>query len=53
MPQMSPLNWLMLFILFTIIFIMFCMINYFSFLQQIPQSQKTMMITKSSMNWKW
>nr|UOU84944.1 ATP synthase F0 subunit 8 [Platypalpus candicans] len=52
MPQMSPLNWLMLFIMFTIIFIMFCMLNYYSFLQQSHyQSQKT--INKSSMNWKW
>nr|ALO76728.1 ATP synthase F0 subunit 8 [Agyrtodes labralis] len=52
MPQMAPMNWLMLFIMFTFIFLIFNSMNYFSFNYKI----KTLISTKSSMKptfWKW
>nr|ANJ70441.1 ATP synthase F0 subunit 8 [Helochares sp. BMNH1425100] len=51
MPQMAPLNWLFLFIMFITIFIMFNSMNYFSFKYPV-KSYKTQ-IKKSSINWKW
>nr|QWB85925.1 ATP synthase F0 subunit 8 [Glenea licenti] len=51
MPQMAPLNWLTLFWFFIIIFFIFNIINYYSFLY-IPQSKKS---TKTPLTfyWKW
>nr|UOU85256.1 ATP synthase F0 subunit 8 [Tachydromia umbrarum] len=53
MPQMSPLSWLILYILFTMIFIMMCMINYFSYLPNNPQYTHSSKNYSLSMNWKW
>nr|AML26428.1 ATP synthase F0 subunit 8 [Staphylinidae sp. BMNH 1274642] len=52
MPQMSPLNWMSLFITFTIIFIMFNVMNYFSFKYQ-PIKKKTTNLNSIKINWKW
>nr|YP_003204891.1 ATP synthase F0 subunit 8 [Mordella atrata]ACO92580.1 ATP synthase F0 subunit 8 [Mordella atrata] len=51
MPQMAPLNWLSLMILFLSIFILIMMLNYFSF----QYKSKKSLITSSShkINWKW
>nr|YP_009646724.1 ATP synthase F0 subunit 8 [Gonioctena intermedia]APM86019.1 ATP synthase F0 subunit 8 [Gonioctena intermedia]AVX29544.1 ATP synthase F0 subunit 8 [Gonioctena intermedia]AVX29557.1 ATP synthase F0 subunit 8 [Gonioctena intermedia] len=51
MPQMMPLNWLTLFLYFTIIFCVFNIINYYMFLYpiKISSTQKTTM----KFNWKW
>nr|AML25848.1 ATP synthase F0 subunit 8 [Staphylinidae sp. BMNH 1274171] len=51
MPQMAPMNWLMLFLMFIMVFMMFNSLNYFCFLYP-PQNLllKKMKITK---NWKW
>nr|QWL15082.1 ATP synthase F0 subunit 8 [Xenostrongylus variegatus] len=38
MPQMAPLNWLILLIYFMTIFLMFNVMNYFSFLYNIKSS---------------
>nr|QWB85706.1 ATP synthase F0 subunit 8 [Chlorophorus diadema diadema] len=51
MPQMAPLNWLMLFWFFTVIFILFNMMNYYS-LNYDPKEVKTAK-TKLKFNWKW
>nr|YP_009995262.1 ATP synthase F0 subunit 8 [Ochthebius remotus]QNP09652.1 ATP synthase F0 subunit 8 [Ochthebius remotus] len=51
MPQMAPLNWIMLFFMFTMIFMLFNSMNYFSFkyknikFNTIKKNLKT--------NWKW
>nr|YP_010596268.1 ATP synthase F0 subunit 8 [Taxigramma karakulensis]WAJ60513.1 ATP synthase F0 subunit 8 [Taxigramma karakulensis] len=54
MPQMAPINWLSLFIIFSITFIMFNMMNYYSFYPTLP---KSILINKNnltnSLNWKW
>nr|YP_009171516.1 ATP synthase F0 subunit 8 [Pseudothericles compressifrons]AJW76359.1 ATP synthase F0 subunit 8 [Pseudothericles compressifrons] len=51
-PQMSPLMWLSLFIMFSTMLIMFNYTNYFSFKYSpyLPQKKSS---TKSSLNWKW
>nr|AML26232.1 ATP synthase F0 subunit 8 [Scirtidae sp. BMNH 1274304] len=51
MPQMAPLNWLMLFMYFILLFLMFCIMNY-SFINYSPTSSKIKKLIKN-MNWKW
>nr|YP_009995353.1 ATP synthase F0 subunit 8 [Ochthebius glaber]QNP09769.1 ATP synthase F0 subunit 8 [Ochthebius glaber] len=52
MPQMAPMNWLVLFIMFSIIFLMFNSMNYFSF--KYTPINKTMLNTnKFKLTWKW
>nr|AML25584.1 ATP synthase F0 subunit 8 [Erotylidae sp. BMNH 1274392] len=51
MPQMAPLSWVTLMIYFTIIFLMFNSLNYFSFLYTPKSSSKSKV--KISLNWKW
>nr|UFZ12920.1 ATP synthase F0 subunit 8 [Protohermes basimaculatus] len=52
MPQMAPINWLLLFILFSLILILFNIMNYYI---TIPNHPKTS--SKSfkfiPLNWKW
>nr|ARH54679.1 ATP synthase F0 subunit 8 [Tachinus subterraneus] len=51
MPQMAPMNWLILFFMFIIIFMMFNSMNYFSFKYQNKISSIQKKINK--INWKW
>nr|QVL28713.1 ATP synthase F0 subunit 8 [Eristalinus sp.] len=53
MPQMAPINWLSLFLLFSMIFILFNMMNYFIYLPSMPKSKTSSKIITKSMNWKW
>nr|QNE85651.1 ATP synthase F0 subunit 8 [Poecilobothrus nobilitatus] len=53
MPQMAPLSWLSLYIMFSITLILFCMVNYFIFIPLAPKKSKSEKMTKSSFNWKW
>nr|YP_009919081.1 ATP synthase F0 subunit 8 [Simulium noelleri]QMP96674.1 ATP synthase F0 subunit 8 [Simulium noelleri] len=56
MPQMAPISWLSLFILFTIIFMLFNIMNYFC-VTFTPSSSKSSeaptQLTPPSLNWKW
>nr|YP_010284523.1 ATP synthase F0 subunit 8 [Nadezhdiella cantori]UKQ56266.1 ATP synthase F0 subunit 8 [Nadezhdiella cantori] len=51
MPQMAPLNWLILFIFFSIILIIFNSMNFYSFLYSTKKEKSK----KSTLNfnWKW
>nr|UJG45322.1 ATP synthase F0 subunit 8 [Anthomyia procellaris] len=54
MPQMAPIGWLSLFIIFSIAFMIFNMMNYYSFFPSMPKScliNKTQLT--NSLNWKW
>nr|AWN56197.1 ATP synthase F0 subunit 8 [Colaspis sp. DPP-2018]AWN56266.1 ATP synthase F0 subunit 8 [Glena unipennaria] len=51
MPQMSPLNWLILFIFFFFMLIIFCIMNFFS-LNYNPNMNKFNM-KNIQKNWKW
>nr|UFI48268.1 ATP synthase F0 subunit 8 [Gymnosoma dolycoridis] len=54
MPQMAPIGWLSLFIMFTMTFLIFNMMNYYSFMNFMPKSN---LIKKSKLSnnlyWKW
>nr|UYB77578.1 ATP synthase F0 subunit 8 [Philonthus lomatus] len=51
MPQMAPMNWLTLFIMFTIIFLIFNSMNYFSF--KYPYKSSSTIKKTFKINWKW
>nr|AVE15675.1 ATP synthase F0 subunit 8 [Haania sp. JZ-2017] len=52
MPQMMPLNWMSMFILFTLLIMMFNMLNYFVLINKM---KKKMLIktNNNTMIWKW
>nr|AJG02518.1 ATP synthase F0 subunit 8 [Euplectus karstenii] len=51
MPQMAPMNWIFLYFLFTIIFIMMNFINYY-YTMYTP-TNKISFMKKYNFNWKW
>nr|ALO70424.1 ATP synthase F0 subunit 8 [Brundinia marina] len=51
MPQMAPMNWMTLFFMFIMVFMIFNSLNYFCFLYQ-PKNFKFKK-TSSTINWKW
>nr|AND96580.1 ATP synthase F0 subunit 8 [Oniticellus egregius] len=51
MPQMAPINWLTLLFYFSLIFMMFNCMNYYSFNYQIKLF--SLKKIKKIMNWKW
>nr|UFZ13924.1 ATP synthase F0 subunit 8 [Protochauliodes sp.] len=52
MPQMAPINWLFLFMFFSMMLIIFNIMNYFLINPQISTNfYKNIKI--NSMNWKW
>nr|YP_010693181.1 ATP synthase F0 subunit 8 [Zeugodacus rubellus]WCB98427.1 ATP synthase F0 subunit 8 [Zeugodacus rubellus] len=53
MPQMAPINWLSLFIIFSLTFILFSMMNYYSTLPQTPKSKISHKHMSTPFNWKW
>nr|YP_010701694.1 ATP synthase F0 subunit 8 [Dasysyrphus albostriatus]WCJ53255.1 ATP synthase F0 subunit 8 [Dasysyrphus albostriatus] len=53
MPQMAPISWLFLFMFFSMIFILFNMMNYFIYFPLTSSSKKLNKINTTSMNWKW
>nr|YP_009740800.1 ATP synthase F0 subunit 8 [Sinopodisma lushiensis]QID03788.1 ATP synthase F0 subunit 8 [Sinopodisma lushiensis] len=53
MPQMSPLMWFSLFIMFSIVLILFNQMNFFSFKPMIMKSEQKSKIKNMNLNWKW
>nr|ALO77540.1 ATP synthase F0 subunit 8 [Myodermum sp. MYO01] len=51
MPQMSPLSWLTLFMVFCITFLVFNILNYYCF--SYPTKTHTIKKTTNKINWKW
>nr|WON65858.1 ATP synthase F0 subunit 8 [Macrotermes subhyalinus] len=52
MPQMMPMEWMMLYMMFLITFLMFNIMNYFNQSPNKQESSKST-ITSNKMNWKW
>uniref|UniRef100_A0AAU7BA76 ATP synthase complex subunit 8 n=1 Tax=Neonetus sp. TaxID=3143695 RepID=A0AAU7BA76_9ORTH len=52
MPQMAPISWLFMFILFSFTLLTFCSSNYFLF-KISPSKSPEKKINISSINWKW
>nr|AEP27489.1 ATP synthase F0 subunit 8 [Sitona lineatus] len=50
MPQMAPISWLILYFIFILMFFMFIILNYFSFMYTPKIMMKKNEIT---LNWKW
>nr|QNE85612.1 ATP synthase F0 subunit 8 [Empis caudatula] len=53
MPQMAPIGWLSLFIMFMMTFMLFCMMNYYSLLPPTPKTFSLNQTLSNSLNWKW
>nr|YP_010236182.1 ATP synthase F0 subunit 8 [Desmomyia sinensis]QTD82956.1 ATP synthase F0 subunit 8 [Desmomyia sinensis] len=53
MPQMAPISWLILFFVFSITFMLFNIVNYFSFLPSSSTSKEKKTFNVKSNNWKW
>nr|YP_009992935.1 ATP synthase F0 subunit 8 [Felderimyia fuscipennis]QNO34145.1 ATP synthase F0 subunit 8 [Felderimyia fuscipennis] len=53
MPQMAPISWLLLFTIFSITFILFNVINYYTSAPQLPQSTMLKNKLTTPLNWKW
>nr|ANJ70273.1 ATP synthase F0 subunit 8 [Hydroporus gyllenhalii] len=55
MPQMAPMNWLILYMFFSMIFIMFNFLNYYLFLinKNLNNNNNNMKMMKKYFNWKW
>nr|AND96318.1 ATP synthase F0 subunit 8 [Onitis falcatus] len=51
MPQMAPMNWLMLFFYFSIVFMIFNVKNYYAFNYKIKFYKFIKKINQ--VNWKW
>nr|QRV62638.1 ATP synthase F0 subunit 8 [Stictonectes escheri] len=52
MPQMAPMNWIMLYMMFSIIFIIFNLMNYYIFITE-KKIIKTNFFIKKMLEWKW
>nr|UPX88450.1 ATP synthase F0 subunit 8 [Oreodytes sanmarkii] len=52
MPQMAPMNWLMLYMFFSLIFILFNFMNYYMFLI-FKKSTLSEKFNKKFYSWKW
>nr|WKU84150.1 ATP synthase F0 subunit 8 [Serichlamys sp. ECU1] len=53
MPQMAPMNWPILFIMFIMTFIMFNLMNYYMYLPSNFKIKNFKNLKILSMNWKW
>nr|YP_009266288.1 ATP synthase F0 subunit 8 [Hieroglyphus tonkinensis]ANJ44377.1 ATP synthase F0 subunit 8 [Hieroglyphus tonkinensis] len=53
MPQMSPLMWFSLFIMFSMAMILFNQMNFFSFKNKKITSEEMNKIKSKNLNWKW
>nr|YP_009441828.1 ATP synthase F0 subunit 8 [Xylosandrus germanus]AOY39581.1 ATP synthase F0 subunit 8 [Xylosandrus germanus] len=51
MPQMAPLAWISLFLYFSILFFITCILNFFMFMYH--PKYKTTETIKISPSWKW
>nr|YP_010021576.1 ATP synthase F0 subunit 8 [Neoasterolepisma foreli]QOL10504.1 ATP synthase F0 subunit 8 [Neoasterolepisma foreli] len=53
MPQMYPLNWMMLFLMFITIYIMFLINNYYLYNKEMKNNNKMSSIIINTKTWKW
>nr|YP_007517099.1 ATP synthase F0 subunit 8 [Procecidochares utilis]AGG10662.1 ATP synthase F0 subunit 8 [Procecidochares utilis]UXG57158.1 ATP synthase F0 subunit 8 [Procecidochares utilis] len=53
MPQMAPISWLSLFIIFSITFMLYNIMNFYSMNYKSPQFKNKFKMFNKSLNWKW
>nr|UFZ13945.1 ATP synthase F0 subunit 8 [Taeniochauliodes attenuatus] len=52
MPQMSPMNWLLLFMFFSMMLMLFNIMNYY-LINPLPMKHYIKNSKMNSLNWKW
>nr|QRV62418.1 ATP synthase F0 subunit 8 [Graptodytes pictus] len=52
MPQMAPMNWILLYMMFSFIFILFNFMNFYIFMIN-KNTDPNKNIFKKILNWKW
>nr|YP_009110136.1 ATP synthase F0 subunit 8 [Hydrobasileus croceus]AIW64831.1 ATP synthase F0 subunit 8 [Hydrobasileus croceus] len=53
MPQMAPMSWIMLFMFFSLMLVLFSIMNYYLYSPKIPLMDKNKSLTIKMKNWKW
>nr|YP_009132585.1 ATP synthase F0 subunit 8 [Nyssomyia umbratilis]AKA63227.1 ATP synthase F0 subunit 8 [Nyssomyia umbratilis] len=53
MPQMAPLMWLSLFIFFLLMYLLFNIMNYFSYITLSKTEENNKVLQKTDSTWKW
>nr|AMJ17393.1 ATP synthase F0 subunit 8 [Spilarctia subcarnea] len=53
MPQMMPINWLMSFFFFILIFLTFNIMNYYIFNNLNNKKNMKIIFKNKNLNWKW
>nr|WNH42063.1 ATPase subunit 8 [Neoperla multiserrata] len=53
MPQMAPISWFLLFIVFSGALLMFNFLNYYFFLPTSPLTTQQQKIDQKPLTWKW
>nr|YP_010693207.1 ATP synthase F0 subunit 8 [Bactrocera curvifera]WCB98986.1 ATP synthase F0 subunit 8 [Bactrocera curvifera] len=53
MPQMAPIGWLSLFTIFSVTFMLFSMMTYYSVAPKTPKSEISNKHLTTSLTWKW
>nr|YP_009255430.1 ATP synthase F0 subunit 8 [Anopheles homunculus]AND46640.1 ATP synthase F0 subunit 8 [Anopheles homunculus]AWB98228.1 ATP synthase F0 subunit 8 [Anopheles homunculus]AWB99424.1 ATP synthase F0 subunit 8 [Anopheles homunculus]AWB99840.1 ATP synthase F0 subunit 8 [Anopheles homunculus] len=53
MPQMAPINWLILFLIFSFTLVIFNMLNYYCIMHTPMKSSQSLTTQLTSLNWKW
>nr|WNH42028.1 ATPase subunit 8 [Neoperla conradti] len=53
MPQMAPISWFLLFIVFSGTLLIFNCLNYYSYLSPNPQTSHSSTLTQNPLPWKW
>nr|WNH42020.1 ATPase subunit 8 [Neoperla sjostedti needhami] len=53
MPQMAPISWFLLFIVFSGALLLFNFLNYYSFLPTSPSISLHQKIEQKPLTWKW
>nr|YP_010166689.1 ATP synthase F0 subunit 8 [Nebrioporus vagrans]QRV62780.1 ATP synthase F0 subunit 8 [Nebrioporus vagrans] len=52
MPQMAPMNWIILYMFFSLMFIFFNFMNYYMFMIN-SKTEKMNKILDKNLSWKW
>nr|UXW93493.1 ATP synthase F0 subunit 8 [Hymenoptera sp. 4 GYN-2021] len=53
MPQMFPMNWIILIIYFLMIFLIFNIMSYYIYMPLMKKINHFKFINKKTFNWKW
>nr|UDU84881.1 ATP synthase F0 subunit 8 [Archips sp. 2019HN00066] len=53
MPQMMPINWMFSFLFFICVFILFNIMNYYTFNLKLNNKKINKKMMLKNLNWKW